>query len=51
MRGLLVGLILTLGVTLGVYATAANESWAALAACALIVFVIYLSTGRSDAQQ
>jgi hypothetical protein len=49
MRGLLIGLMLTLGVTLGVYATAAGEVWAALPAGALLMFVIYLSTGRRDA--
>jgi hypothetical protein len=50
MRGLLIGLMLTFGVTLGVYATAANEIWAAVPAGALLVFVIYLSTNRNDAR-
>ena len=51
MRGLIIGLMLTVGVAFGVYATAASKLWAAFPAAALLMFVIYLSTGRSGAQQ
>jgi hypothetical protein len=51
MRGLIIGLMLTFGVALGVYATAASELWAAFAAGALLMFVVYLSTGRRGAQR
>ena len=50
MRGLVIGLMLTFGVALGVYATAASKIWAAVPAFLLLMFVVYLSTGHRDAR-